>query len=199
MLANHSMMDLHLSRSGVRPVPAPPDRGHSGWHKGPLAGILAGGLGLIAAFGLAPTAQALEGSDPATITVAVAKVASPEPARAHHPRENTFMKRQWGVEVLYVRQTAAGYMLEFRYKVLDAQKAKPLFERQTKPLLTHAETGAKLIVPTPAKTGALRNSNPPLAGTTYWMFFANPGKLVQSGEHVNIEIGEFLVEGLVVK
>ena len=190
------MIDLHFSRSGARPVgPAPPDRGHTGWHKRPLAGFLAGGLALIAAFGLATTAQALEESDPATITVAT--VASPEPA--HHPRENTFMKRQWGIEILYVRQTAAGYMLEFRYKVLDAQKAKALFERQTKPLLTHAETGAKLIVPTPAKTGALRNSNPPLAGHTYWMFFANPGKLVQPGEHVSVEIGEFLVEGLVVQ
>jgi hypothetical protein len=109
------------------------------------------------------------------------------------------MKRQWGVEVLYVRQTSAGYMLEFRYKVLDAEKAKALFKRQTKPILTHVESGAKLIVPTPAKTGALRNSNLPLADHTYWMFFANPGKLVQPGEHVNIEIGDFLVEGLVVQ
>jgi hypothetical protein len=109
------------------------------------------------------------------------------------------MKRQWGVEVVFVRQTAAGYMLEFRYKVVDADKAKPLFLRQTKPLLTHAESGAKLIVPTPAKTGALRNSNPPLDGHTYWMFFANPGKLVKRGEHVNIEIGDFLAERLVVR
>ena len=109
------------------------------------------------------------------------------------------MKRQWGIEVQYVRQTAAGYMLEFRYKVLDAVKAKALFERQTKPVLTHDKTRAKLIVPTPAKTGALRNSNPPLAGHTYWMFFANPGKLVQSGDIVSIEIGEFMADKLVVQ
>jgi len=109
------------------------------------------------------------------------------------------MKRQWGVEVLFVRQTAAGYMLEFRYKVIDPEKAAALFERQTKPVLTHAETGAKFIVPTPAKTGALRNSNAPLEGRTYWMFFANPGKYVDQGDLVNIEIGNFLVEGLVVE
>jgi len=109
------------------------------------------------------------------------------------------MKREWGIEILYVRQTAAGYMLEFRYKVVDAEKAKPLFERQTKPILTHAESGAQLIVPTPAKTGALRNSNPPLDDHTYWMFFANPGKLVEPGQHVNIQIGDFLVEKLVVQ
>ena len=118
---------------------------------------------------------------------------------SQHPREKTFMKRQWGGEVLHVRQTAAGYMLEFRYKVLDARKAQALFERQIKPMLTHAETGARMVVPTPAKTGALRNSNPPKAGTTYWMFFANPGKLVQPGDTVSIEIGEFLVEDLVVQ
>ena len=116
-----------------------------------------------------------------------------------HPRQNTYMKRQWGVEVLYVQQTAGGYMLEFRYKVLDPEKAAPLFIRQTKPMLTHVESGTKLIVPTPAKTGALRNSNPPLADHTYWMFFANPGKLVKIGEHVNIQIGDFVAEGLVVQ
>ena len=120
-------------------------------------------------------------------------------SKVQQQRKKTFMKRQWGVEVLYVRQTAAGYMLEFRYKVLDAIKAKSLFERQTKPILTHYKTGAKLIVPTPAKTGALRNSNPPKSGTTYWMFFANPAKMVKQGDTVGIKIGEFQVTDLVVK
>ena len=109
------------------------------------------------------------------------------------------MKRQWGIEILYVRQTAAGYMLEFRYKVVDAEKAKALFNRKTQPVLIHERTGAQLIVPTPAKTGALRNSDIPLDGHIYWMFFANPGMLVQPGELVDIQIGEFLVENLVVQ
>ncbi len=116
-----------------------------------------------------------------------------------HPRTNSYMKRHWGIEVVHVRRASAGYMLEFRYRVLDASKAQALFDRQTKPVLNHIETGAKLIVPTPAKTGALRNSNPPKTGTTYWMFFANPGKLVDQDDHVSIEIGEFLVENLVVQ
>jgi hypothetical protein len=144
-----------------------------------FAGFLAGGIAVVAAFGSAPQARALEG--------------------VGHPREKTFLKRQWGVEVMDVRQTAAGYMLEFRYRVLDEEKAKPLFERRTKPVLTHAESGAKLIVPTPAKTGALRNSNPPIAGHIYWMFFANAGKLVKPGDHVSVAIGEFRTDNLVVR
>jgi hypothetical protein len=188
-------MDPHLSRPGARPQgPAPPGRGRAGWRKAPLAGFLAGCFVITTALGPACAAQALEGPGQATVSPATAALSEP----ARHPREKTFLKRQWGVEVMGVRQTAAGYMLEFRYRVLDAEKAKPLFERRTKPVLTHVETGAKLIVPTPAKTGALRNSNPPLAGRTYWMFFANPGKLVEPGHHVSVEIGEFRVDGLVV-
>jgi hypothetical protein len=181
--------------SGVRPTRPEPRQGSTGSLRRPFASLFAGGLVLIAIFGSAHLARAHGGSGQESVVAAVA--VSPGPS--HHPREKTFMKRQWGVEVLYVRQTAAGYMLEFRYKVLDAEKAKALFERQTKPLLTHAETGARLIVPTPAKTGALRNSNLPLAGHTYWMFFANPGRLVQPGDHVSIDIGEFRVAGLVVQ
>ncbi len=142
----------------------------------PLARILAGGLALLA---LSTTTLAADGE--------------------RHPREKTYLKRQWGIEVMHVRQASAGYMLEFRYKVHDAQKAQALFERQTKPVLTHIETGAMLIVPTPAKTGALRNSNMPTSGKVYWMFFANPGKLVEKGDQVNIEIGDFLIEKLVVQ
>jgi len=142
----------------------------------PLATLVAGGLALL--------------------TFCVSALAD-QPAR--HPRENTFLKRQWGIEIMHVRQAAAGYMLEFRYKVLDADKAQALFERRTKPVLTHHESGAMLIVPTPAKTGALRNSNPPASGKVYWMFFANPGKLVEPGDHVSIEIGEFQIEKLVVQ
>lgn len=124
----------------------------------------------------------------------------PSPAVAElHPRQKTYMKRKWGIEVVWVRQTAAGYMLEFRYKVLNAQKAQALFVRQTKPLLIHEPSGAQMIVPVPAKTGALRNSNKPIAGKTYWMFFANPGKYVKHGDLVSVQIGDYLQQHLTVE
>jgi hypothetical protein len=157
-------------------------------HKQLLASLLAGSFALLSV--MAPATWAATAQDPDA-----AKLEPP----AKHPREKTYMKRQWGIEVLFVRQTSAGYMLEFRYKVLDAERAAPLFDRQVKPLLTHVKSGATLIVPTPAKTGALRNSNPPKTGTTYWMFFANPGKLVKPGDAVSIKIGDFTVEDLIVQ
>lgn len=166
-----------------------PGRARSGRRSARLASGIATGLVLMAATIPADDLVAREESEPAAAVTGTAQ----------HPRQNTFMKRQWGVEILYVRNTAAGYMLELRYKVLDPDKARPLFDRQAKPLLTHVESGATFVVPSPAKTGALRNSNAPLAGHTYWMFFANPGKRVQPGQHVNVAIGEFRADGLVVE
>ena len=191
-------MDSRLPRAEARPQiglpPAPPRPRQVNRRRRPPAGLLAGGLAFVIAFGLAREARALD----RTAVASPPPMAGVSPEHAHHPREKTFLKRQWGVEVMDVRQTAAGHILELRYRVLDAEKAKPLFKRQTKPVLTHVESGARLLVPTPAKTGALRNSNAPIAGRTYWMFFANPGGMVRPGQHVNIEIGEFRVNGLVV-
>jgi hypothetical protein len=97
---------------------------------------------------------------------------------------------QWGVEVVALRLTGAGYMLDFRYKVVDEAKAAELFERANKPALIHNATGATLEVPRPAKTGPLRPTNPPEEGRTYFILFSNPG-VVRSGDEVTIKIGDF--------
>jgi len=128
-----------------------------------------------------------------------ASLPAPVDVTLPHPREATRLKRQWGVDVIGVRETAAGYMLEFRYSVIDPKKAAPLFVRQTKPVLIDEATGAQLQVPTPPKTGALRNSNPPLARHTYWMFFANPGRSLKRGQRVSVVIGDFRAEHVVIR
>jgi len=106
------------------------------------------------------------------------------------------LEEQWGVEVVALRLTGNNYMLDFRYKVLDPDKAAELFERANKPALIHVATGAKLEVPRPAKTGPLRPTNPPQAGRTYFMLFSNPG-VVQAGDEVTIEIGDFKADVVV--
>ena len=110
-----------------------------------------------------------------------------------------YYERKWGVELTFVRATAAGYMIELRYKVLDPGKAAPLFVRKTKPVLTHIETGLQLAVASPAKSGPLRSSDEPLPDHTYWMLFANPHRIVKAGDRVNLQIGDFAVEGLIVR
>lgn len=98
---------------------------------------------------------------------------------------------RWGIHVIGVRSTAANYMLEFRYRVVNADKAAPLFVRKTKPYLIHKPSGKVLGVPTTAKLGPLRNSNTPQQGRTYWMFFGNAARLVKPGDTVKITIGDY--------
>ena len=112
---------------------------------------------------------------------------APQPAAAEVAPS---LADQWGIEVVALRLTGADYMLDFRYKVLDPDKAAELFERANKPVLIHNETGARLEVPRPAKTGPLRPTNPPQVGRTYFMLFSNPG-VVHAGDEVTIEIGDF--------
>ncbi len=104
--------------------------------------------------------------------------------------------RKWGIRVEGIRLTAAGHMLDFRYRVVDARKARPLFERKTKPVLRDEASGVQMAVPVPPKTGALRNSNDPKAGRTYFMFFANPGRFIAAGNRVTVTIGAFSVSGI---
>lgn len=195
-------MTLNLSRPAPRSVkPGLGDRGTGAGRRKSLASFFAGGFLLVVVMTASPQVpadgRAAGDEAPQPVAKLQASVIEPMPA-PRHPREKTYMKRKWGVEILFLRETAAGYMLEFRYKVLDPVKAAPLFVRKTKPVLMHVRTGRQLTVPVPAKTGALRNSDTPLADHTYWMFFANPNKLVKPGDLVNLQIGDFAVEGIVV-
>lgn len=125
----------------------------------------------------------------------------PEPAVpvvAMAAEDGTAILKRWGIRIEGMRLSASDYMLDFRYHVVDARKAWPIFERKTKPVLKDEKTGTLLAVPTPPKTGPLRSSNDPKAGRTYFMFFANPGRLVAEGQTVTVTIGEFSVSGIPV-
>jgi hypothetical protein len=112
--------------------------------------------------------------------------------------DRSVLESQWGVQIVGIRQSAAGHMLDFRYRVTDADKAAPLFVRQTKPYLIDQASGKSLVVPNMAKVGPLRSSNRPQQGRTYWMFFGNPG-LVKAGSKITVVIGDFKVEDLTVQ
>jgi hypothetical protein len=109
------------------------------------------------------------------------------------------IEEKWGVKVLYIKQSAGGYMLDFRYKVTDAEKASPLFDRKIKPYLIDQASGAKFLVPESPKVGALRQTRKPVAEKNYFIIFANPGKYIKNGNKVTVVIGDFKAENLTVQ
>jgi hypothetical protein len=97
----------------------------------------------------------------------------------------------WGVEVLGLRPLAGGYMLGFRYKVIDPLKAAPLHDRRAATYLIDDATGARMAVPHPPTTGSLRSAYRPQAGRTYFVVFANPARFIKPGSPVTVVIGDF--------
>ncbi len=89
-------------------------------------------------------------------------------------------------------------MIRFSYRILDTKKAEQLNDKKNEPLLLDPQAGVKLIVPALEKVGKLRQSSPPEAGKVYWMAFSNKGRVVKRGDRVDVVIGKFRAEGLVV-
>jgi hypothetical protein len=109
------------------------------------------------------------------------------------------MAARFGIDEIHVRSISSGSSLEFRYRVLDADKAAVLTDRNATPYMVDQETGIKLAVPVMEKIGALRQTTTPQVGKQYWMIFANYGKLVKPGRRVDVVCGTFHIRGLTVE
>jgi hypothetical protein len=105
----------------------------------------------------------------------------------------------WGVSELHVKVAESGEMIRFNYRVLDPVKAAPLNDKKAEPELFDAQAKVKLAVPEMEKVGKLRQSSTPKAGMTYWMAFANPTLVVKRGHRVDVVIGSFRANNLVVE
>lgn len=105
-----------------------------------------------------------------------------------------------GIEVEGIRLSAAGYMLDFRYRVLDPVKAAPLLDRKIQPYLLDEASGARLAVPDAPKVGRLRTTsrNKVIPGRNYYILFANPGRYLQAGSKVTLVAGDARISDLTV-
>jgi hypothetical protein len=107
------------------------------------------------------------------------------------------VEEQWGIKIESLRISAGGYMIDFRFRVLDPQKAAALCRKEFKPYLIDQASGHKLLIPNTPKLGPLRQTAQELHhDRVYWMMFSNPGKFLKAGSSVTIVIGEFRAENL---
>ena len=156
-----------------------------------LAGFLAGGL-LVPAVRAQSLAQT---PAPAQRVPAVrTNLAKHVPMQALRYYEGV-----WGVDSLTVKYTESGEIIRFSYRVLDPEKAATLNDKKVEPSLSDPQARVSLVVPQMEKIGQLRQSSTPIAGKSYWMAFSNSGRLVRPGHRVDVQIGNFHAEGLVVE
>jgi len=108
------------------------------------------------------------------------------------------LEQKWGIKVESIRLSAEGYMIDFRYRVLDVNKAAYVLDRKIKPYLIDEATGATFIVPAPPKVGQLRSGKNIRKDAVYFIFFANPGKYIKSGSNITVVIGDCKINNLIV-
>lgn len=118
-------------------------------------------------------------------------------------KELTQLEKNWGIKFHGIRLTAAGYMLEMKFRVLDPDKAFPLLKRDIQRYVVVKKSGAVLEVPFTQKLGSLkssvRTSNMVKKDHNYIALFANPGKHVHPGDKVTLTIGNFMAEDVIVQ
>jgi hypothetical protein len=115
------------------------------------------------------------------------------------PSAKDYYQTTWGIDNLLVRETASGNLIRFSYRVTDPARAKALGDKKATPYLFGQRSRAVLQIPVMNKIGQLRQTGLPEAGKEYWMVFSNKGNLVKPGDRVNVVIGPFHADGLMVE
>jgi hypothetical protein len=155
--------------------------------------------------------QAAQGIDKPVVTATPVSSPTSSPARAsaqpastpapdtRSPRADRMYQLLWGIKDMHVRETASGSIIRFSYRVVDAAKAKVLNDPKLNPVLIDPNSGDKLTVPETENAGKLRQVADPEVGREYWMVFLNNNRFVKPGSKVDIKIGTFRADGLVVE
>lgn len=168
-----------------------------------LAGFLASGIPVLPVGAQSPAPAPAPAQAPASAPAAPAQPTTAAAPSRYQPsripkRAAALYGLVWGVESLRVKLVESGEIVRFSYSVMDPDKAKALNDKKFEPVLIDPQAGVKLVVPTLDKVGQLRQSSTPEMGKSYWMAFSNKGRTVKRGDRVNIVIGQFRAEGLVV-
>jgi hypothetical protein len=124
---------------------------------------------------------------------------SPYPRMKLSDKARQVYPAEWGVDQLKVSSTNSGNLIRFSYRVVEPKLAKALGDHALTPYLFAPRSNAMLQVPNMEKIGMLRQSGGSEANKDYWMVFSNKGNLVRPGERVNVIIGKFHADGLLVE
>lgn len=130
-------------------------------------------------------------------------VKPPQPRSPYAPdrfagRAGLTYRVMWGIDALSVRLVESGELVRFTYRVVDPEKARVLNDKQTAATLDDPKAGVSLVVPVMEKIGQLRQTSTPEAGRSYWMTFSNKGRRVARGDRVDVVVGTFHANNLVV-
>jgi hypothetical protein len=104
------------------------------------------------------------------------------------------MAARYGIDVNLIGITAAGGLIEFRYQVVDPDKAdRMIHDVKLLPIVVVEETGATMVIPRPHHAAELQ------LGGTYFFLFANAHNAIHAGSQVTLVMGDARLEHIVAQ
>jgi hypothetical protein len=104
------------------------------------------------------------------------------------------LEERYGLQMHSIKMTSDGNMIDFRVKIVDAQKAKQVLSDPTKmPKLIIPDKGITLFA-----TAVLDQSIEFADGEVFSLFYRNLGEAVKPGMYVIVSFGEFQLERIPV-
>jgi len=157
----------------------PPTRRPGG--RRPIATLLASALLLLVVAGV--TAVALRPERKADVRAGTTLVTAGE------------MAARYGIDVNLIGVTAAGGLIEFRYQVMDPDKAdRMIHDPALLPILVIEDTGETLVISTPH-----HHASELELGGTYFFLLANAHNAVHDGSLITLVMGDARTEHIAVQ
>jgi hypothetical protein len=104
------------------------------------------------------------------------------------------MAARYGIDVNLIGLTAAGGLVEFRYQVVDPDKAdRMIHDDKLLPIVVVEESGATMLISRPHHAAEVQ------LGGTYFFLFANAHDAIHAGSKVTLVLGDSRLEHIVVR
>ena len=110
------------------------------------------------------------------------------------PRNET-LEQRWGIRVTQIGVTADNGLIDFRYLVLDPDKALSMFDdEKTEPQLIAESSGDAITAKVP-----MVHKHDLRTGEVYFVLFYNPQGLVKPGTALAVKIGDLQLDHVVAR
>jgi hypothetical protein len=110
------------------------------------------------------------------------------------PASADAVEARWGIRISHIAVIAGGGLIDFRFQVIDPDKAAALFSLDTRPILYAEETGKMVdsLYHPP-------HSHNIVAGQSQYFLYNDRGGAIQRGTLVSIVLGDLRLEHIVAK
>ena len=117
------------------------------------------------------------------------------PGVSGHRLSVTAFEEQTGIRIARIALTAGTGLIDFRYQVLDPERAIVVHDRGSPPVIVD-EKNQQVIA---ERFGHQGHTDTLHAGRTYFLLFVNRHEWVKRGDRASVKIGNFVLEHVPVQ